>query len=232
MAGLWHDRRVRRSATAGIALLAPALLHIHIHHPFHGAPIDYVGVAAASAASWIGVPGPGEPLLLAAGILAAKHELDLGAVVVVAWLAATAGGIAGWAIGLKAGRALFTAPGPLRWLRIKTVQRGEEIFDRHPVIAIVMTPSFVAGIHRVPSRVYQPINVISAAVWAAGIGVGGYLVGPPVLDVFSDAGTLFSVIIIVVIAAIVGLELWRRHHRSARDRGEERGEERGDGRPV
>jgi membrane protein DedA with SNARE-associated domain len=214
--GVWHDRRVRRSATVGMALLGPALLHIHvhIHHHFHGSPFDYLGLAAASAASWIGLPGPGEPVLLAAGILAAKHELDLGTVVVVAWVTATAGGIAGWAIGLKAGRALFTAPGPLRWLRIRTVQRGEEIFDRHPVIAILVTPSFVAGIHRVPSRVYQPVNAISAAVWAAGIGIGGYLVGPPVLDVFSDAGALFSVIIALVIIAIVGLEVRRRHRRS------------------
>jgi len=215
---VWHDRRVRRSATVGMALLGPALLHVHIHvhihHHFHGSPFDYLGLAAASAASWIGLPGPGEPVLLAAGILAAKHKLDLATVVVVAWVSATGGGIAGWAIGLKAGRALFTAPGPLQWLRIKTVQRGEEIFDRHPVMAILITPSFVAGIHRVPSRVYQPVNVISALVWAAGIGVGGYLVGPPVLDVFSDAGTLFSVIIAVVVAAIVGLELRRRHRRS------------------
>lgn len=215
---MWHDRRVRRSATVGMALLGPALLHVHIHvhihHHFHGSPFDYLGLAAASAASWIGLPGPGEPVLLAAGILAAKHKLDLATVVVVAWVSATGGGIAGWAIGLKAGRALFTAPGPLQWLRIKTVQRGEEIFDRHPVMAILITPSFVAGIHRVPSRVYQPVNVISALVWAAGIGVGGYLVGPPVLDVFSDAGTLFSVIIAVVVAAIVGLELRRRHRRS------------------
>lgn len=207
---------MRRSATVGMALIGPALLHIHlhIHHHFHGSPFDYLGLAAASAASWIGLPGPGEPVLLAAGILAAKHKLDLATVVGVAWVTATGGGIAGWAIGLKAGRALVTAPGPLRWLRIKAVQRGEEIFDRHPVMAILITPSFVAGIHRVPSRVYQPVNAISAAVWAAGIGVGGYLVGPPVLDVFSDVGALFSTIIVVVVAAIVSLELWRRHRRS------------------
>jgi membrane protein DedA with SNARE-associated domain len=201
-----------------MALLGPALLHIHlhvhVHHHFHGSPLDYLGVAAASAASWIGVPGPGEPVLLAAGILAAKHKLDLATVVAVAWLSATGGGIAGWALGLKAGRPLFIAPGPLRWLRIRTVERGEQIFDRHPVIAILVTPSFVAGAHRVRSRVYQPINVISAAVWAVGIGVGGYLIGPPVLDIFSDAGTLFSVIVAVVIAAIVGLEVRRRRHRS------------------
>jgi membrane protein DedA with SNARE-associated domain len=193
-----------------MALLVPALLNIHLRHHFPGPPVDYVGLAAACAASWVGVPGPGEPLLLAAGILAARHRLDLTTVVVVAWLAATGGGIAGWAIGVKVGRAVFTAPGPLRWLRIRTVERGEAIFASHPVIAILLTPSFVAGIHRVRGRVYQPINAISAAIWAVGIGVGGYLVGPPVLDVFDDAGTLFSVIIVSVIAAIAGLEVARR----------------------
>ncbi len=51
------------------------------------------------------MPGPGEPVLIAAGVLASKHKLDLATVLVVAWVAATAGGILGWAVGLKAGRA-------------------------------------------------------------------------------------------------------------------------------
>lgn len=197
-----------------MALLVPALLHIRLHHHFHGPPVDYVGLAAACAASWVGVPGPGEPVLVAAGILAAKHELDLATVVAVAWVAATGGGIAGWALGSKAGHAVLTAPGPLRWLRIRTVARGEEIFQRHPVIAILITPSFIAGIHRVPSRIYQPINAVSAALWAVGIGVGGYLVGPPVLEGFADAGTIFSGIIVIVVIVIVGLELRRRRRRA------------------
>jgi membrane protein DedA with SNARE-associated domain len=205
-----------------MAVLAPALLHIHLHlamhHRFHGPPVDYYGLAAAAAASWIGLPGPGEPILLAAGILAAKHDLSLWPVVLVAWVAATVGGIVGWAIGWKAGRAVFTAPGPLRWLRVRTVQRGEEIFEAHPVVAILMTPAFVAGIHRVRSSVYQPINAISAAAWAVGIGVGGYLIGPPVLDWFQDLGTGFTIVIIAVVGAIVALEVTRRHRRRARGR--------------
>lgn len=185
-----------------------------VHHVLHGAQFDYAGLAAAAAASWIGVPGPGEPLLLAAAVLAANHELDLTTVVAVAWLAATAGGMLGWLIGLKAGRAVFTAPGPLRWLRIRTVERGEAIFARHPIIAVVMAPSWVAGIHRVRSAVYIPVNAASAAAWAVGIGVGGYLIGPPMLDAFNDAGTGFSIVIVAVAAAIVGLEITRRYRRS------------------
>jgi membrane protein DedA with SNARE-associated domain len=201
-----------------IALLVPALLHIHIHihHRFHGPPFDYAGLALGAFASWIGVPGPGEPLLLAAAVLAAKHRLDLATVLGVAFLAAVAGGIVGWAVGLKAGRALATAPGPLRSFRLRIVERGEEIFDRHPVIAVLMTPSIAAGIHRVRPWVFQAVNVISAAVWTLVLGVGGYFLGPPVLEGLADLGTGVSIVAGIVLAAVVVAEIGRRYRRSYR----------------
>ena len=207
-----------RLARVGPLLAIPALLHLHIHlhHHFHGPPFDYLGLAAAAAASWIGLPGPGEPVLIAAGVLAAKHQLDITEVVLVAWGAATAGGVIGWLIGLKAGRAFLTAPGPLLSLRVKAVKRGEEVFERYPVIAIVLTPSWVAGIHRVRGAVYQPTNAISAALWAAGIGFGAYLIGPAVVDLVDDWGLATGVIVGVVIAAGVILELLRRRRKRSR----------------
>lgn len=207
----------RRSLSLAVWLIAPALLHLHIHlhHKFHGPPFDYVGLAAAAAASWVGLPGPGEPVLLAAGLLAARHQLDLASVLVVAFLAATGGGVVGWLVGLKLGRAVFTAPGPLRAMRIRTVERGEEIFARHPVTAILLTPAFVAGIHRVRGSVYHPVNVASAAAWTAIIGVGGYLLGPVVLDVFDDAGTVATIIVVAVAGAGV-VETMRRRRRTRR----------------
>ncbi|MGA2014106.1 MAG: DedA family protein [Solirubrobacteraceae bacterium] len=214
---------VWRSVTAAATRLAPALLHIHLHlhlhlhlHRFHGSPVDYVGLAVASLASWVGLPGPGEPVLIAAGVLAARHRLDLAEVILVAFAAATAGGIIGWLVGLKAGRALVTARGPLHAMRIRVVERGEAIFKRYPVTAILITPAFVAGINGVRSAVYQPVNVISAAVWAAGLGAGGYLVGPPVLEWFDDIGTGATIAVVAVGVAIVGIELARRHRRASR----------------
>jgi membrane protein DedA with SNARE-associated domain len=192
-----------------VAQLVPALLHIHLHHRLHGPPFDYAGLALAAAASWVGVPGPGEPVLIAAGVLAARNRLDLAEVLVVAWLSATAGGIAGWAIGLKAGRTFLTAPGPLRSARIKAVAHGERVFRRYPVIAIVLTPSWVAGIHRVRSAIYMPTNAVAAALWAAGLGLGGYFVGPPVVDVVDDLGSALAVALGLLIAGVVGVAVWQ-----------------------
>jgi membrane protein DedA with SNARE-associated domain len=196
------------------ALLVPALLHIH--HPLHGSPLDYLTVAAAAAASWFGVPGPGEPVLIGAGVLASRGRLDLASVILAAWAGATAGGIAGWVVGRRAGRTIVTARGPLLAARLRTVQRGERIFDRYAVIAILLTPSWIAGIHRVRSRVYQPTNVLAAAVWAAGIGVGSYLAGPAVIDWVKDFGTGTSVVVVALVVVAVGLELARRHRLRSR----------------
>jgi membrane protein DedA with SNARE-associated domain len=192
-------------------------LHLHVHHPFRGSPIGYAGLAAASAASWIGLPGPGEPVLIAAGVFAAKHKLDITSVILTAFLAAAVGGIVGWAIGVKAGRAVVVAPGPLRRLRRYAVARGDEVFTRVPVVAIILAPSWVAGIHRVRPLTYHVTNVMTAAVWAAGIGLGGYYLGPTVIDGVSDLGLATVIGLVTVTAAVVGAEFVRRRRRTRRD---------------
>src|SRR5262249_3466442 len=158
----------------------------------------------------------GEPVLIAAGVLAARHKLDLATVLLVAWAAATTGGIIGWAIGLKAGRGLLTRPGPLPGLRLRAVARGARVFPRSAVVAVLLTPSWIAGIHRVRSSVYPPTNAAAAAVWAGGIGIGSYLAGPAVIDVVDDFGTGTSVIVAAVVVGAVALEIARRRRPRSR----------------
>jgi membrane protein DedA with SNARE-associated domain len=189
--------------------------HLHLHH-FHGAAIDYIGLAAAAAASWVGLPGPGEPVLIATGVLAARHHLEITGVLLVAWLAAAGGGVVGWLLGVWAGRGLLTAPGPLRKLRVGAVERGDRVFERHPVTAIVLTPSWVAGIHRVRPVVFLATNALSAVVWAAGIGLGSYYVGPSIVDVASDFGVVTTVALVALVVLVVGGELLRRRRRATR----------------
>ena len=195
-----------------LVLGATAAVHRH-----GGTPADYLGLAAASAASWVGLPGPGESVLIAAGVLAAKHRLDLGTVLVVAWAAATLGGIAGWLIGRHAGRTLMTARGPLHHFRLGAVKRGDEVFTRYPVVAILLTPSWVAGMHRGHTWAYQAINALSAVAWTLGIGLAAYYVGPSVIEFVDDVGVAATVGLVALIAAVVAIELRRRKRRRARE---------------
>ena len=197
--------------------LVLAFLHIHFHHRFHGPPFDYVGLAVGSAISSAGFPGPGESLLIAAGILAAGGKLDLVSVLAVAWSAATVGGIAGWIAGLKAGRTVLSAPGPFRRLRLRALRRGDKIFERHPIFAVMLTPAWIAGIHGVPSRIYQPLNALSAALWAAGVGIGAYIVGPSIVDAVGDVSLATAILIgAVVLGSAVAAFIQNRRVRSRR----------------
>ena len=189
-----------------------AALHLHIHlHP-RGPGIDYVGVLLASGASWAGLPGPGEALLIAAAIAAAHHHLDLASIILVAWAGATAGGMLGWIVGRRAGRGVLGAPGPLHGVRLALIDSGDRFFARYGVVAVLFTPSWVAGIVRMRASLYVPVNAASAAVWALAIGLTAYWVGPPIADVAADEGLLAWVVVGALIAGFA-IVLARKHLR-------------------
>lgn len=185
-------------------------LAVHLHHRFKGAPVDYVGLALGAGASWIGLPGPGEPLLIAAGILAAEHKLDIGSVLVVAFAAAWVGGMAGWLIGLKIGRALLEAPGPLLSFRRRLLASGDQIFKRYVAIAVFLAPSFASGIAGVRWPVYLLWNTFWVVVWTVGLGVGAYYAGPPIVDLVGDIGWVSLAGLVVLIVAVLVVTVRRR----------------------
>ena len=198
---------------AAVALFG--LLHIHLHHKFHGPPFDYATLAIAVAASWAGLPGPGEPVLFAAGVLAANHRLDLASVLLVSFVTAVAGGVFGWVVGIKAGRAILSAPGPLFKWRRTALKWGDEVFGRYVAIAIFLAPSFVAGVHGVRTSVYMFWNTFWALVWTLAIGLGAYFVGPPILDVIVDLGWVSIAGLVLLVLAGVMLGFRRRRTRRA-----------------
>jgi membrane-associated protein len=215
-----------RSPAAAALWLAAIHFHFHLHHflhhlfhhRFHGPPFDYVGLAFGSLVSSAGFPGPGEALLIAGGIIAAAGKLDIASVILVAFVGATAGGIIGWLIGLKAGRTLLSAPGPLQHARLKALERGDRIFHRHLAVAVILTPAWIAGIHHVRSRIYQPLNALSALIWAAGVGLGAYYVGPSVADALGDLGIATLAGLGAVVLGAIVFEVFRR--RRGRERPE------------
>jgi membrane protein DedA with SNARE-associated domain len=186
-----------------------------LHHQPHDSGIDYIGVFLAAAASWVAIPGPGEAALIAAGISAAHGHLDLSSVVAVAWAGATTGGAAGWLLGVKGGRSLLTAPGPLLPLRLTLIARGDRFYERYGPVAVLFTPSWVAGIHHMRWSRFLPVNAVSALIWALAFGVGAYLLGPSISDIAADAGLAGRLLLgaLLVLAAVV--VAWRRIHRSA-----------------
>jgi membrane protein DedA with SNARE-associated domain len=193
----------------------PAVLAaVHLRHHLHGPAGDYLGLAVAALASWAGLPGPGEAALVAAGILAAHHHIDIFEAVVVAWLGATTGGMIGWLVGVRAGRAVLTAPGPLYRMRQAALERGDRFFERFGAVAVFFTPSWVAGIHGMRAARFLPANAVAALVWALVIGLGAFVVGPPVVEFVDDLGLVAALVIGGLIVAAVAGALLSRARRS------------------
>jgi membrane protein DedA with SNARE-associated domain len=184
-----------------IWICAAVPLALRLHHHVRGPSTGYAGLALAALTSWIGLPGPGEAALVTAGVLAAHHKLDLLSVVVAAWFGATVGGTAGWLIGRVAGRRMATAPGPLIRMRLSAVQRGDRLFARYGPIAVFLAPSWAAGVSGMRPAPFLIANAASAAIWAAAIGAGSFALGPVVLDLAGDVGTLGLIAVIVVVIA-------------------------------
>jgi membrane protein DedA with SNARE-associated domain len=147
---------------------------------------------------------------VAAGVLAARHHLDIGSAVVVAWLGALVGGTVGWLAGLRAGRTVLTAPGPLHRARLAALKRGDRFFERFGAVAVFLTPSWVAGIHGMRAARFLPANAVAALVWALVVGLGAFLVGPSVVEFVDDLGLVTALVLGgLVVAAAAGALLSR-----------------------
>ena len=107
----------------------------------------------------------------------------------------------------------MTARGPLQKIRLRALERSDDVFKRYAVIAVLLTPSWIAGIHRVRGTVYLPTNTLGAAIWAGGIGMSAYLVGPSVVDIVGDLGLVTTLAVVGLVVFAVGGELLRRRRR-------------------
>lgn len=139
----------------------------------------YAGIFIAVLVEGFGIPAPGQTLLAVGALLAARDELDIVAVMTVAWCATVAGNVIGYLVGRRAGRRLL-----LR-LRVRRgrIRRVEAFMRRYgPVIIVVarfvdglrQVSSIVAGSMKMPWRTFLVSIGIGATVWVGAIGAGAY----------------------------------------------------------
>jgi undecaprenyl-diphosphatase len=194
-----------------------AVLHFavqaHKHLQVHGPPIGYVGIVVGAFISWIGLVGAGEAAVVTGGVFAARHRLDIGAVVAGAWLGAYIGGITGWLLGRRVGTVLETAPGPLLRARRRAARAGERFFARFGALAVFLTPSWVAGINQVRAPMYLLVSAAAALLWALTLGLGTYFIGPEVAEYLDSLGLAGSILVVVGALGAGTYALVRRRRR-------------------
>ncbi|MET4058801.1 membrane protein DedA with SNARE-associated domain [Arthrobacter sp. UYP6] len=166
---------------------------------------------------------PGDSLLFTAGLLVATGTVDVNVWVLGLLIssAAFAGDQLGYWIGRKAGPTVFSRPDS-RIFRRENVERAEQFFARHGGKAVILarfvgvvrtfTP-VVAGIGRMPYRVYVFYDAIGALLWGTGLTVLGYVLGNRVPFV-RDHLDLLVVAVVLLTFATVGLGLLRQRRQT------------------
>jgi membrane protein DedA with SNARE-associated domain len=102
-------------------------------------------------------------------------------------------------------------------LRQRGLHAGGRFFERFGPFAVFLTPSWVAGIHRVPPLRFVVYNAAACALWTVGYGLTTYFAGPRVAEWFGDIGTWAVIALVAGIAVAAALALVRsRRRRRAR----------------
>ncbi|MBX9980484.1 MAG: DedA family protein [Mycobacterium sp.] len=146
----------------------------------------YAAIVALVGLEGVGIPLPGQLILIAGGIYAASGHLTLVPVLLVGLLAAVGGDNAGYAIGRYGGRGLVLRFGPYVFLSRERLAKTERFFARrgHIVVSVGrfvdglrQASGIAAGLARMRWRRYLAYNAAGSAVWVAVWVLAGYLAG-------------------------------------------------------
>lgn len=186
----------------------------------YGVVFLFVGIES------LGIPLPGETVLVTAGALAALGHLSLWWVIVVAAAGAILGDAGGYWIGRRGGPALVRRYGSVIHFDEQKLSRVRAFFDRHGAkavflgrfVAIVRTwAALLAGTAEMPYGVFSLYNVLGGVTWAALFGTLGYLFGQslPLLEHYIGQASLAVVLLIALVVALALAWRWFRVNRDA-----------------
>jgi membrane protein DedA with SNARE-associated domain len=160
----------------------------------------------------IGLPVPGETILIAAALYAATGQLNIVLVGIVAVLASTAGSAIGYAIGVYGGRPLAERYGKYVLLTAERLDKTEEFFKRRGW-AVVLLGRFVEGVRQAAGIIagisdmkflrFLTFTVIGAALWVATWSTIGELAGDHVTTISHYATYVAEGVAVILVLLIV-----------------------------
>ena len=162
----------------------------------------------------VGVPFPGELILLAAVAWATARNAPLAMLAVAALIGALAGSDAGYLLGHRGGRPFVERFGAVFRVRPEHLARAELVFARQGDLGVLITHfvvglrtwgSMLAGMAGMPFWRFQLFSAIGGVAWIAAVVTLGYVVGEnlPLLNAILRAIGIGGVVFIAVIVAFL-----------------------------
>jgi membrane protein DedA with SNARE-associated domain len=187
---------------------------VNIHHLL--SQYGYAAVFVLVGAESLGVPLPGETILISAAIYAGStHHLSVWLIFAVAAVAAIIGDNIGYWIGDKGGYRLLRRYGHYIHVDATKVKIGRLIFDRHGpkvvffgrFVSVLRTyAAFLSGTLKMRWRRFLPYNALGGVIWAAIYSFLPYVIGNAIHGVSTPVdiglGAAAAVLVVVVIVVL------------------------------
>jgi membrane protein DedA with SNARE-associated domain len=182
-------------------------------------------VGGVVAIESMGIPLPGETMLVAAALYAgASAKLSITHIVLAAIVGAIAGDNVGFWIGRTVGvRWVMRHRSTLR-LTTRRVKLGQYLFLQHGgkvvffgrfVAVLRALAALLAGLNDMEWNRFLLFNALGAIVWASVFGIGAYVFGQQLADALSTAGVILG--IAAAVAVVVAFVVARRYERRLED---------------
>ena len=173
----------------------------------------------------LGLPLPGESLLIVAATLAGRGELSFPALLLSAWAGAVTGDNIGYLIGKMLGRRLLRRYGRKVGIGPERLQKVETVFARYGAVAVGFARfvnvlrqlnGVVAGALEMHWAKFLFFNALGGAAWVAAWTMAGYYLGKHDTEFEKLVHKLgfFGVLIAVAVAALVIGVIWYRSRRA------------------
>jgi len=182
------------------------------------ATYGYFAVFVFVAIESIGIPFPGETMLLFASIFAGKtHQLSIVLIILAATLGAIFGDNIGFWIGREGGYRVLRRYGRYIGYNERKLKVGIYLFREHGgkvvffgrfVAVLRAWAAFLAGVNRMPWSRFLLYNALGGFVWATLYGLGGYFLGEQIHRLTGPVG-IISIVLAVLILIAVAIFVWR-----------------------
>jgi membrane protein DedA with SNARE-associated domain len=174
----------------------------------------------------IGIPLPGETVLITAGALAHRGFLTLWGTMVMGSLGAVMGGQAGYLVGRFGGRPFVLRWGRYAFITPDRLGRAERFFEKHGGGAVFLARfitglrvfgALVAGMSRMSWSKYTLYSVLGGVVWSTAAVALGYFLWASIGLVEHWIGRISLLLAAAVVLVVILRWSYRKATRTGRD---------------
>ncbi|HUI22587.1 MAG TPA: DedA family protein [Methylocella sp.] len=173
----------------------------------------------------LGLPLPGESLLILASVLAGRGELSLAPLMLGAWAGAVFGDNIGYLIGRRLGRSIVLHFGAKIGITAERLAEVEAFFARYGPFTVAFARfvnvlrqlnGVVAGLLKMEWKRFLFFNALGGALWVSAWTLAGFYLGQHVSDIkaiardLEHAGAILAIFVLIMALAYM---FWRLRQR-------------------